>query len=256
MDLEAVVQDTEIIAERLSRGPARGNSRHREGQTGSVAYRPRWAQRGGKVDALVSEAAPYALSFTSGALLLAEASVVIPVYLQLHDWSRTGAAVEDGNLLQARTRASSHRRLREITQRLATMTNEELEFTSSASSGERVHMLWAAACRRYLLIGEFAEEVLRERFLTLAETVTHDDFDAFLLAKAIWHDEIAELKESTTRKLRGNVFRMLVEAGLLGDDGRIIPALLSERVAKLMDARTPSDLRFFPVRQAARGTKV
>jgi len=206
--------------------------------------------RVGMVDSQV-----YALSFTSGALLLAEASVVVPVYLRERDWTRTRAAVEDANLLRARTVASGHRRAREITQRLSQLTEEELDLLAEATLDERAHLMWAAACRRYLLIGEFAEEVLRERFLTLSETVTHDDFDAFLLAKAIWHDEIAELKESTTRKLRANVFRMLVEAGLLGDDGRIIPSLLSERVAKLMDARTPSDLRFFPVRQAARGSK-
>lgn len=197
----------------------------------------------------------YALSFTSGALLLAEASVVVPVYLRERDWTRTRAAVEDANLLRARTVASGHRRAREITQRLSQLTDEELDLLDEAMLDERGHLMWVAACRRYALIGEFAEEVLRERFLTLAEAVTHDDFDAFLLTKAMWHDEIAELKESTTRKLRANVFRMLVEAGLLGDDGRIIPALLSERVAKLVDARTPSDLRFFPVRQAARGSK-
>lgn len=205
--------------------------------------------------AVMAQAVPYALSFTSGSLLMAESNVVVPVYLRERDWTRVRALVEEANLLQSRTMASSHRRAREIAQRLAVMTDDELEVMAVASSGERAHLLWAAACRRYLLIGEFAEEVLRERFLTLSETVTHDDFDAFLLAKAIWHDEIAELKESTTRKLRANVFRMLVEAGLLGDDGRIIPALLSERVAMLMDARTPSDLRFFPVRQAARGSK-
>lgn len=203
----------------------------------------------------MAHAVPYALSFTSGSLLLAESNVVVPVYLRERDWARVRTVVEDENLLQSRTVASSRRRAREIAQRLAVMTDDELEVMAVASSGERAHFLWAAACRRYLLIGEFAEEVLRERFLTLAETVTHDDFDAFLLAKAIWHDEIAELKESTTRKLRANVFRMLVEAGLLGDDGLIIPALLSERVAMLMDARSPSDLRFFPVRQATRGSK-
>lgn len=203
----------------------------------------------------MAQAVPYALSFTSGSLLMAESNVVVPVYLRERDWARVRTLVEDENLLQSRTVASSQRRAREIAQRLAVMTDDELEVMAVASSSERAHLLWAAACRRYLLIGEFAEEVLRERFLTLAETVTHDDFDAFLLAKAIWHDEISELKESTTRKLRANVFRMLVEAGLLGDDGRIIPALLSERVTMLMDARTPSDLRFFPVRQAARGSK-
>lgn len=206
--------------------------------------------------AVMTSAVPYALSFTSGSLLIAEANVVVPIYLRERDWVRARARVEEGNLLQSRTVASAQRRAREITQRLSQLTEEELDLLAEATLDERAHLMWAAACRRYLLIGEFAEEVLRERFLTLSETVTHDDFDAFLLAKAIWHAEIAELKESTTRKLRANVFRMLVEAGLLGDDGRIIPALLSERVAKLMDARTPSDLRFFPVRQAAWGSKV
>ena len=86
------------------------------------------------------------------------------------------------------------------------MTDAELEVLAVAQSGERAHLLWVAACRRYRLIGEFAEEVVRERFLTVADTVTHDDFDAFLRAKAIWHEEIARLKDSTTRKLRANVF--------------------------------------------------
>lgn len=186
---------------------------------------------------------------------MAESNVVVPVYLRERNWARVRKVVEDEHLLQSRTVASSQRRGREIAQRLAVMTDDELEVMAVASSSERAQLLWAAACRRYLLIGEFAEEVLRERFLTLAETVTHDDFDAFLLAKSIWHDEIADLKESTTRKLRANVFRMLVEAGLLDTDGRIVPALLSERVAELMDARTPSDLRFFPLRQPVRGSK-
>ena len=48
---------------------------------------------------------------------------------------------------------------------------------------------------------------------------------------------------------------MLLEADLLTSDGDIIPALLSERVVEFMDARTPSDLRFFPVQQLAKGSK-
>jgi hypothetical protein len=114
-------------------------------------------------------------------------------------------------------------------------------------------LLWAAACRRYDLIGEFAEEVVRERFLLLTSTLRHEDFDSFVRGKTLWHSELAELKESTGRKLRANVFRMLHEAGLLSDGGHILQAVLSQRVASALAARTPSDVRFFPATDDATG---
>ena len=67
---------------------------------------------------------------------------------------------------------------------------------------------------------------MRERFLLLALTLEHSEFDSFVRTKAMWHEELAELKESTYRKLRSNVFLMLHEAGLLSDHGHIIPAVL------------------------------
>ena len=88
--------------------------------------------------------------------------------------------------------------------------------------------------------------MVRERFQLLTPNLDHDHFDSFIRTKALWHEEVAELKDSTLRKLRANVFRMLVEAGLLTDDGRILAAVLSNRVADALAARTPSDIRFFP----------
>jgi hypothetical protein len=188
----------------------------------------------------------YALSFTSGALLLREALIAAPLFLREHDWAKVRQLIADGNLLQARTVSTGHRRAREVAQRLAVLTDHELELLVDSTTSERGHLLWAAACRHYDLIGEFAEEVLRERYLLLTPTLTHDDFDSFIRGKALWHEEVAELKDSTLRKLRANVFRMLVEAGLLTEDGRILPAVLSMRVNDVLAARTPSDLRFFP----------
>lgn len=198
---------------------------------------------------LMTETPPasrYALSFTSGALLMREALIVAPVYLREHDWAKARQLIEEDNLLQARTVSTGQRRAREVAQRLAVLTDIELEMLVDSTTSERGHLLWAAACRHYDLIGEFAEEVLRERFLLLTPTLNHDDFDSFIRRKALWHEEVAELKDSTLRKLRANIFRMLVEAGLLTVDGRILPAVLSNRVADALAARTPSDIRFFP----------
>ena len=188
----------------------------------------------------------YALSFTSGSLLLREALIAAPIYLGEHDWAKVRRLIEADNLLQARTAATGQRLARELTQRLAVLTDDELELLAVATSSERAHLLWVAACRRYDLIGEFAEEVLRERFL-LTPTLGHDDFDSFLRGKALWHNEIAGLKDSTLRKLRANLFLMLAEAGLLTEDGRILPATLSARVFDALSARTPRDVRFFPI---------
>ena len=188
----------------------------------------------------------YRLSFTAGGLLIREAGVAAPLYQQLGDWSSVRAAIQSDNLLQARTVSSGHRLAREVVQRLAELTDLEIELLVDGTSVERGHLMWAAACRRYGLLGEFAEEVLRERFLVLAPTLDHSDFDSFMRTKAMWHEELGALKDTTYRKLRANVFLMLHEAGLLGDSGRITPVVLTDRLAAVFGNRSTSDVRFFP----------
>lgn len=190
----------------------------------------------------------YALSFSSGSLLMRESVVAVPIYLCERDWGAVRDRLQRENLLQARTFTSAQRRSRETVQRLEVLTDSELELLVDATSTERGHLLWTAACRRYALIGEFAEEVLRDKFLLLATSVTHDDFDAFVREKALWHEELSDLRESTLIKLRATLFRMLVEAGLISDTWAISQVLLSDRVVELLERRTPSDVRFFPTR--------
>ena len=75
----------------------------------------------------------YKLSFTSGALLMREAVIAAPLYLRERDWSKVRAVVEGGNLLQARTVASGRRIAREAVQRLAVLTDEEIELLIDAT---------------------------------------------------------------------------------------------------------------------------
>lgn len=188
----------------------------------------------------------YALSFTSGGLLVREAEVIIPVYLSERDWTKVRQVSIEANLLQARTTSSSVRLTRETIQRLSVFDEFELELLAEASLTERCHLMWVAACRRYELLGDFAEEVIRERYLLLTPWLDGEDFERFITGKSLWHPELDELKQSTSAKLRQTVFRMLHEAGLHGEDGEIIPAVLSERVHEVLAARTPSDIRFLP----------
>lgn len=190
----------------------------------------------------------YTLSFTTGGLLAQEATVLAPVYAAQPNWSTVREIAVSENLLQTRTHSTGVRRVRETIARLSVLSASEIESLTAITNTERGHLMWTAACRCYLLIGEFAEEVLRERFLTLAGTVSYDDYDSFYRAKAMWHDELTEISDSSYRKLRQVLFRMMVEAGLLTTQGTIQPALISARVTGYLAARTPSDIRFFPTR--------
>ncbi|MCA0378125.1 MAG: DUF1819 family protein [Actinobacteria bacterium] len=191
----------------------------------------------------------YALSFTSGALLTREAVIAAPLFLEVRDWNMVRDRLRAENLLQARTASSGFRLAREVAQRLAVLTDAELDLLQDASPSERGHLMWVAACRHYALIGDFAEEIVRERFLLLTPTLGYEDFDSFVRGKALWHPELAEVKDSTLQKLRSTVFRMLTEAGLLAG-GEIVNAALSERVRDALDAQLPSDLRYVPARDS------
>ena len=151
--------------------------------------------------------------------------------------------------MQACTYRTGVRLVRETVKRLSTLADEEVDLLTQATASERGYLMWVAACRCYEIIGEFAEEVVRERFLLLASTLRYEDYDSFIRSKALWHEELVAIEGSTLQKLRSNVFKMLHEAELLSSAGCIIPGVVSERVAAVLRARTPSDLRFFPIQQ-------
>jgi len=190
--------------------------------------------------------APYRLSFLVGGLLAAEAAIAAPVYLQCRDWAETRAALEKDNLLHARTQASAVRTARELVQRVACLSDDEVEYLVAAPSPDRKHLMWAAFCRRYDLVAEFAEEALRDRFLLGDLHLVPDDFERFWAGKALWHPELDAVAASTRTKLRTNLFLALRQSGMLTTAGLIVPPLLSDVLVKLLQARTPSDIRFFP----------
>lgn len=188
----------------------------------------------------------YRLSFSAGGLFSSESVVAAPLFLQSRDWRAVRSAIDADNLLQERTVASGRRLSRELVQRLAELTDEEIDLLLDGTAEERGHLMWTAACRRYELVGEFAEEVVRERFLLLTPTLLPEHFESFVRAKSMWHDELQALTDSTMRKLRTTVYLMLREAGLLSESGAILPCVFSPRVAQVLQQRTPSDVRFFP----------
>lgn len=189
----------------------------------------------------------YRLSFAVGGLLAREAVPVASTYLKVGDWKQTRNMVREQNLIQQRVEASTLRISREVVQRLSTLDRDEVELVSDGTAQERQLMMWSATCRRYQLIDQFAREVLRERFILMTPTLTHDDYDSFIRSKALWHEELNELTPMTYKKLRAELFRMLREADLLSEGGRIVNAEVSGRLTSLLGRHGRDALAIYPM---------
>ncbi len=189
----------------------------------------------------------YSLSFTSATLLYRESITVAELFFELKDWSKVRTAVIADNLLQVRTQNTSQRFCSEITSRLKKLTLQELELLVQGTSKEQVHLLWVALCRRYTLIGDFAVEIIRERFISLKVDLNTEDFEAFIHKKSERHDELATINPTTRNKLRQVLFKMLREADLIRADNTINAVLLSPRLVQVIAQHQRQDLLFFPV---------
>ncbi len=189
----------------------------------------------------------YRLSFTTGGLFMAEAPLLANRYLSLQDWAITREQVLQENLLQVRTASAGMRISKELIGRLELLDDDELEVVAGENLKNRGHMLWAAACRRYVLIAEFAREVVREHHLMRRHQLQLTDYDTFYSNKAVHAHQLEVLAISTQAKLRQNLFRMLREAGLVSADLRIQPVQLSPQVANLLAKSGSEGLAIFPM---------
>jgi len=189
----------------------------------------------------------YSMSFTTGSLFHRESVELAALYLDLDNWNAVRDKVIAENLLQTRTLNTLKRVCREIISRLRTLSLSELEFLVEGSHQEQAYLLWLAVCRRYRFIADFSVEVLRERYITLKNDLTYEDFDSFFNQKSDWHWELNEITPATRDKLRQVLFKMLREADLLTANNMIQAAMLSPRLLDLIQRGSRRDVLYFPV---------
>lgn len=189
---------------------------------------------------------PYLMSFGTGGLFINESVAVARLHVRGEDWDSTAVAAQQGGAFPVRKASSARRSIREIVNRLRQLSADELALFIDGERSDQAALLWLAACRAYRFIGEFAVEVLNERFLSLRTDLTYDDFNTFLAAKAEWSPKLASLSSTTRAKLRAVLFRLMREAGILSPDDRILGAMLSRRVLIMISASNPDELQFFP----------
>jgi hypothetical protein len=189
----------------------------------------------------------YSMAFTTGGLFYRESVALAMLFLELNDWESVREQVLSENLLQSRTLNTSKRQCREIISRLKTLDPMELDLLISGSTQEQKYLLWLAVCRQYRFIAEFAEEVIRERYISLKHDLQYEEFDFFFDKKSEWHPELEEIKPTTRNKLRQVLFKILREAELLTVSNTINASMLSQRLLSALSRQRRKDVFVFPV---------
>ena len=209
---------------------------------------------GAHSDALARQR-PYLMSFGTGGLFVNESVVVARLHNPNEDWDATALTARQKGAFPVRKASSARRSIREIVNRLKSLSSDELAVLVEGERSEQAALLWLAACRAYRFIAEFAVEVLSERFLSLRTALTYDDFDAFLSAKEEWSPKLATLSVSTRAKLRAVLFPPDARgrdpvAGQPDTRGDVVAA----RVA-VIQAGNADELRYFPGAERQVGRK-
>jgi hypothetical protein len=189
----------------------------------------------------------YKMSFSTGGLFLNESLEVARLHLEGEPWKNTILRAMDEGATSLPKSASNRRSLREISNRLLTLTAEERSyFLEEADRSDQQALLWIATCRAYRFVREFAVEVVRERYLSYQLDLPLESFGILFEAKAEWDGGLAGLSRSTQLKLRQIMFRMMREAGIISEDSRIQTAILSTYLKNMIEEQNPGELAVFP----------
>ncbi|AWY01114.1 hypothetical protein A8139_14865 [Marinomonas primoryensis] len=194
----------------------------------------------------MSSAPKYSLSYTTGAALIREAVEVARLKSELNSWSEVQKHVFDNNIFQSRTVSTLKRMYGEVSRRLKHLTDDELSLLAHGSESEQKQLVWLAICNHYLLIRNFAVEVLSLQFEAARYAVTHDDYDVFFNAKAEWHENLDTASTQTKSKARQVLFKMLRECGLINEHDEIIRQHLEPAVLAIIKNNDAIDLDVFP----------
>ena len=187
------------------------------------------------------------MSFMLGGLYYSESLLLLELHHQTKNWDDVYTEALEKNTLQNRVVSTAKRVLKEITNRLKTLTDKELILLENGSSSEQKYLLWLSICRRYAFIHDFTVEVIRERYLTLKDDLPIDVYESFYNAKEQWHEELENITNGSRYKQRTVVFKILREADILDSTQCILPAILSEEFITIVLEHNPDDLMIFPI---------
>ena len=142
---------------------------------------------------------------------------------------------------------TNKRQFIEMKKRLATLSDDEVNYLASASYDEQRLLSMVAFARAYRFFYDYVTDVVVEKVALFNFTLTDMDYNVFFSRVAVDHPEAEKLTSKTQYKVRQVLFKVLEEAGIINNvKERIIRAPhLSIAFTSLISATRPQDLNLF-----------
>lgn len=186
----------------------------------------------------------YRLSFGTGNAYINESNLILKKYLENKDWKETEKYSIENNILQTNSLSSAKRIFREISLRLKSLSNEEQEFFIISNYLDQSILIWIAICRTYKFIGDFATMIISEKFNSYQIELDYNDFNYFYEQQKVLYKELNSLKDSTRKKLRQVIFKIMKDLNIVSKKKEITPLLPSIEL-KEISKLTRKDLDLF-----------
>ena len=170
----------------------------------------------------------YSADITAGSLLIHESKKT--ALLLLTDLSPTEIRkkVVEENLFQKRSPKTSARQCRLILNRLTLMNPDILPMISEGDYQLSTQAILSCAVKQNRLLGDFMLKVIGSRIRIIDNRLSKRDWEKFLEACELIDPQISRFAESTRKKLKQIVFKILVEAKYL--ESQKSPVLVPVRI--------------------------
>jgi|AntDeeMinimDraft_5_1070356.scaffolds.fasta_scaffold20224_2 hypothetical protein len=119
------------------------------------------------------------------------------------------------NVLGREKGATNKRQFQELKRRVKTLTPKQIKVLSEGTIDEQKQMTHLALCKTYGIYRDFVTEVLFEKILVFNNQLSELDYNSFISKKKMDHPELESIAESTEKKVRQVIYRMLQQVGII-----------------------------------------
>ena len=196
------------------------------------------------------EKSKYARGFSAGALMLVQSVEAALLKEEGASWDDVISRALTLDLFQTRSAATNRRYCFEVVNRLAGLSEEELELLRSGAPSDQKNILWLALCRRYRFIADFGADVLFRRYNDMKPDLQPEHYESYFEEQSLVHPELKKLSPASREKLRANLFKIMREAGYLDADNQLSGASVDERFAGTLESGRRIGLRSLPIRES------